>query len=133
MYNLMQKSDLPDRYPMNQLSDMLTNFIGVVFGCIVLIVGVTPLFCIMQIFLCFAEVYGHLSGGIFSYNYVKAKGKKTIYNPGLFTTVFGYLPIAVLWIISLFLEPSPTLWEGILAIPCSMGSCVARDGKNMQG
>lgn len=50
MYNLMQKSDKLDRYPMNQLSDMWTNFIGVIFGCIVLIVGVNPVFM-------FATVY----------------------------------------------------------------------------
>src|SRR5574344_1451418 len=81
MYNLMAGSDISmiDRYPMNQLSDMWTNFIGVVFGVVVLFVGVTPLFCMMQIFLCLAELYGHISGGIYSYKRFKDQGKRTIY------------------------------------------------------
>lgn len=120
MYNLMKKSDTVDRYPMNQLSDMWTNFIGIIFGCVVLIVGVTPLFCLMQIFLCSAEIFGHTSGGIFVLKMFKNKGKKTIYNPGLFTTVFGYLPLAVLLIYSLCVEQSPTLLEGLLFLPCSI-------------
>lgn len=81
MYNLMAKSDCPDRYPMNQMSDMFTNLIGVLFGCIVLIVGVSPFFCVMQLFLCCAEVFGHFSGGIFLKKTFKGKGKRTIYSP----------------------------------------------------
>src|SRR5574344_786257 len=105
MYNLMKKSDalMIDRYPMNQVSDMWTNFIGVIFGVVVLFVGVTPLFCMMQIFLCLAELYGHISGGIYSYKRFKSQGKKTIYNPGLFSTLFGYLPIMVGLILTLCL------------------------------
>lgn len=119
MYNLMQNSDTPDRYPMNQLSDMWTNFIGVIFGCVVLVIGVNPIFLIMQLFLCCAELFGHISGGIFVYKRFKDKGKKTIYNPGLFTTLFGYLPIAVGIIICLITEQNPALWQIPVALACS--------------
>ena len=78
MYNLMAKSDCLDRYPMNQMSDMWTNLIGVIFGCIVLTVGVSPFFCVMQLFLCCAEIFGHFSGGIFLKKTFKDKGKRTI-------------------------------------------------------
>lgn len=120
MYNIMDKSETPDRYPMNQLSDMWTNFIGVIFGCVVLIAGVTPFFCVMQLFLCAAEIFGHTSGGVFSYKRFKDKGKKTIYNPGLFTTVFGYLPIAIGLIVSFFTEAAPAWWQIILALVCGV-------------
>ena len=118
MYNLMKKSNKPDSYPMNQLTDMLTNFIGVIFGCVVLFVGVNPIFMVMQLFLCCAEIFGHISGGIFSLKYFK--GKKTIYNPGLFTTIFGYLPLAILIIISFFTIKAPTISEIIIALISSL-------------
>ncbi len=120
MYNLMQKSDMIDRYPMNQLSDMWTNFIGIIFGCIVLIIGVNPIFMFMQLFLCLAEVFGHTSGGIFAYKTFKDKGKKTIYTPGSFTTWFGYIPIAIGIIISFFVEQSIALWQIPIALICSI-------------
>lgn len=120
MYNLMAKSDCPDRYPMNQMSDMWTNLIGIVFGCMVLIVGVTPLFCVMQLFLCCAEVFGHFSGGIYLYRHFRNKGKRTVYSPGMATTVFGYIPVAIGIIVSFFTQSAPTVTEFILAIVCGM-------------
>lgn len=120
MYNLMADSEEVDRYPMNQLSDMWTNFIGVIFGCIVLIVGVNPFFAVMQLFLCAAEIFGHTNGGIFLYKKYKSKGKRTIYNPGLFTTVFGYMPVAIALIVSFFKGQAPTWWQAILALLCGM-------------
>ncbi len=120
MYNLMAKSNHPDRYPMNRMSDMWTNLIGVMFGCVVLAVGVTPFFCVMQLFLCGAEVFGHVSGGVFLYRQFHGKGKRTVYSPGMATTLFGYIPIAVGIIISFCAESAPTVKEWILAIVCGM-------------
>lgn len=120
MYNLMQKSDKIDRYPMNQLSDMWTNLIGVIFGYIVLIVGVNPFFLFMQLFLCLAEVFGHTSGGVFAYKLFRTKGKKTIYTPGSFTTWFGYIPLAIGIVRSFFLEQAITLWQIPIALICSI-------------
>ena len=45
--------------------------------------------------LCIMEVPGHIMSGIVSKKHISSKGKKTIYNPGLATTVFGFLPLAV--------------------------------------
>lgn len=119
MYNLMAGSDTPDRYPMNQLSDMWTNFIGVIFGCAALAVGVNPVFLVMQVFLCCAELFGHLSGGLFAYKRFRSGGKKTIYNPGLFTTVFGYLPILVGIVVSFFTEWAPSIAQVVIGLACS--------------
>ncbi|MGN0708619.1 MAG: HXXEE domain-containing protein [Anaerovoracaceae bacterium] len=123
MYNMMAGTDpkKADRYPMNQLSDMWTNFIGVIFSCAVLVTGVRPLFLLMELFICFAEIYGHTSGGIFLYRRFKDKGKKTIYSPGFATMILGYVPVAIAIIISFFTVKAPEIWEIVLAIPCSMG------------
>lgn len=118
MYNIMVNSDVPDRYPMNRLSDMFTNFIGVMFGIVVLCVGVNPVFLVMQLFLCVVEMFEHTKSGIFSYKRFKEQGKKTIYNPGLFTTVFGYLPVAVAIIVSFSKEAAPCWWQWIVGIVC---------------
>lgn len=120
MYNIMLKSDAPDRYPMNQLSDMFTNFIGIIFGIVILCVGVRPIFLIMQLFLCMAEMIGHTKGGIFSYKHFKEKGKKTIYNPGFATTLFGYLPIAVAIIVSFVIDITPLWWHWIVGLACGI-------------
>ncbi len=120
MYNLMAKSNHPDRYPMNRMSDMFTNLIGVIFGCVVLSVGVTPFFCVMQLFLCCAEVFGHFSGGLFLYRQFKSKGKRTVYSPGMATTIFGYVPLAVGIVISFFTQSAPTITELAVAIACGV-------------
>lgn len=120
MYNLMAKSSHPDHYPMNRMSDMFTNLIGVIFGCVVLIMGVNPFFCVMQLFLCCAEVFGHFSGGIFLYRQFQNKGKRTIYSPGMATTILGYVPIAIGIIISFFTQSAPKVTEFIFAIICGM-------------
>ena len=117
MYNRMANSETPDRYPMNQLSDMCTNLIGVIFGCVVLIIGVRPIFLIMQLFLCLMEVLGHVVSGV---GFMK-KNYGRIYNPGLFTTVFGYIPIAIgILYVFLAIQP-PTLWEVLLGLVCAVG------------
>ena len=118
MYNMMEKSDKWDRYPMNQLSDMWTNLIGIIFGCVVLLAGVNPFFLMMQLMLCIGELQGHISGGVFVYKKFKDRGKKTIYNPGLFTTIFGYLPIAVCVLISFFKVQAPSVWQVLGGIVC---------------
>ncbi len=120
MYNVMANSNKTDRYPMNQLSDMFTNIIGIVFGIIVLCVGVNSVFLIMQLFLCVAEIFGHTKGGVFSYKKFKGKGKKTIYNPGLFTTIFGYLPVAIAIVVSFVIDIAPLWWHYIVGIVCGI-------------
>lgn len=116
MYNYLEKSHKPDRYPMNQLTDMLTNFIGVAFGCIVLVVGVIPFTAVMQCLLCAGEIMAHTKSGFTMKKELASKGKRTIYNPGLFTSLFGYLPLLIGLIISFITENAPSLLEVVLAI-----------------
>ncbi len=76
MYNYLEKSDALDRYPMNQFTDMITNFIGVIFGCAVLIVGVTPITAIMQCLMCFGEIIAHTKSGYTMKKLLVNGGKK---------------------------------------------------------
>lgn len=115
MYNLMADSDRPDRYPMNQMSDMWTNMIGVIMDCIVLLAGVTPFFCVMKIGLCIGEVCGHTYGAVFSYRKFKSQGKRTPYNPGFVTTWLGFVPIGIGLFVSFFTEKAPSVGEAIAA------------------
>ncbi len=116
MYNRMENSDCPNRYPMNQLSDMWTNFIGVIFGCIVLIIGVNPVFLVMQVMLCVGEISGHIIKGIPFVN----KHYGAHYNPGLFTTVCGYLPIALCILVYFIMVQTPSVLQVVIGILCGM-------------
>lgn len=118
MYNIMADSRMPDRYPMNQLSNMWTNWIGIMFGCFCLIIGVTPMLAVMQLLLCLGELLAHTKSGIWVRKHFAAQGKKTIYNSGLFTSLFGYLPLAVALIVSFFVEKAPAIPDVLLAIVC---------------
>jgi hypothetical protein len=95
MYNTLFKSERPDRYPMNQLTDMITNFgaLLVFTGGLILFPGAVWIGTAMFLF-CLMEVFGHTMFGIKMKNKFRDKGKRTIYNPGYATTMLGFLPIA---------------------------------------
>ncbi|MFT4112639.1 HXXEE domain-containing protein [Silvibacterium sp.] len=101
-YNwVMGKSDLPDRYPMNQLTDMITVFGAMWFGIILLYVGVTPGVLLSQTFFAFAETAMHLYFGYEMYRKFKPQGKRTIYNPGFATVLIGFFPLFLAGVFSL--------------------------------
>ena len=88
---VLQNSDMPDRYPLNQLSAMVGNVVAAypfyllpVFFPNVIWLGLAPmLFGIMQFF-----VHGVLTN----------KKMKSIYNPGLGAVVLLHVPIGVYYI-----------------------------------
>lgn len=100
IYNLMRNSDIPDRYPMNQVSDMITNFgaLIVFFGSITLneiLIGATPIFAITSFLFCLFEVIAHTSLSIRSNKLLNTKGRKIIYNPGFLTTYLVFVPVSI--------------------------------------
>jgi len=116
MYNVFADSKNPDRYPMNQLSDMWTNWIGVIVGCVILIIGVNPMTAIMQMMLGFGEVMARTKSGFKAKKIYADQGKKTIYNPGLFTSLFGFLTLCLGILYTLIAENRPTILQMIGAI-----------------
>lgn len=118
-YNIAHGSTLLSKYPMNRLTDMITNFGAVVVGCIVLkIWGFRkPAGIAIMMFSAF-ELVIHLTIGIQDMQIFKTYGMNTLYSPGLITSLFGFLPICIGLAIHLFKEKGnrPNLKQWILAI-----------------
>lgn len=87
-----KNSPAPDRYPLNQMSALLTNWgTG-------LVMYVPPIFFADQIWLGLVPI---LFGGLAQllvHGIVNNRMLKTYYNSGLATVILGHLPIAILYI-----------------------------------
>lgn len=95
-YNIAHGSRLLSRYPMNRLTDMITNFGAVVMGCIVLKVwGFGTPAAIAVMLFSFFEVFIHVSIGVQDMALFGPYGMNTLYSPGLITSLFGFLPIGL--------------------------------------
>lgn len=94
-YNLLMGSDIPDRYPMNMQTDMITNLGGELFFILMLILKM-PAPCVLALLVFdLLEAIVHTVCGVMMYSRFKSKGKRTIYGPGSFTAYAGHLPCAV--------------------------------------
>ena len=122
MYNLMHKSpeSIADRYPMSQLTDMMTNFVPVVFGCAMLAIGMPYVISLMWFLLSAMEVVVHTVAGFHCIRLFGSRGKKGIYNPGLLTSYFCFLPVLIGYIYSFMVYRAPTAAELILAVVCTL-------------
>ena len=100
-YNCTMKSEQPKCYPMNRISDMLTNliatflYIGLTIICIIkgnvnngIIVG-TIIFCALEFFM-------HTMFGVLMYKKFNKKGKTTIYGPGSITAYGGFTVLGII-------------------------------------
>ena len=118
-YNIAHDSTLLSRYPMNRLTDMITNFGAVVIGCIVLKVWGfrKPGGVAIMLFSAF-EVVIHISIGIQDMQIFGEYGMNTFYSPGLITSLFGFLPICIGLAVCLFKkkENRPKFIQWIMAI-----------------
>lgn len=124
-YNLSHGSDVLSRYPMNRLTDMVTNFGGVVLGVVVLRVWGfrKPAAIAIMLFSGF-EVVIHVAIGISSMQTFGAYGMNTLYSPGLATALFGFLPVAVGLARVLFGEEErPSAKQWIMAVAAMFGLC----------
>lgn len=95
-YNISHGSTLLSAYPMNRLTDMITNFGGVILGCIVLkIWGFQTTAGISIMLFSLFEVVIHVVIGISDMQLFHPYGMNTVYSPGLITSLFGFLPISI--------------------------------------
>lgn len=112
IYNLDSSS--PSNYPMNQLTDMITNFGGIILGCLVLkfwkfgkgsgiAIGLFSLF----------EVVIHLILADKSLKAFSSMGQTAFYAPGLNTALFGFLPVFIAYFI-VFIKNHPN-WKQIVS------------------
>ncbi|MDO4154073.1 MAG: HXXEE domain-containing protein [Clostridia bacterium] len=124
-YNIDHNSTILSRYPMNRLTDMITNFGGVLLGCIVLkFWGFRkPAGIAVMLFSVF-EVVIHIVIGIHSMHTFGAYGQNVLYSPGLITSLFGFLPICIALAVHLFKKANrPTRTQWIMAIVAMFGFC----------
>ena len=106
---VLMRSAKPDRYPLNQNSSMVANLIFA-YGFYLL-----PVFFPNVIWLGLAPVlagivqfFGH---GI----YVNIK-LRSFYSPGVAATVFGHIPIGVVYIYYILANNMVNLWVWLLAV-----------------
>lgn len=88
---VLQNSDIPDRYPLNQFSAMLTNVI-ITYTCYLI-----PVFFPNVIWLGLMPMLFGFSQFIV-HGIVTNKKMKSIYNPGLGAVVFLHYPIGIYYI-----------------------------------
>lgn len=125
-YNIDHGSDLLSRYPMNRLTDMITNFGGVLLGLLVLkIWGFRkPAGIAIMLFSAF-EVIIHIVIGITSMQTFLPYGMNTLYSPGLVTSLFGFLPIVIGLAKDLFFSKTtrPSIKQWIMAVVAMFFFC----------
>lgn len=125
-YNIDHGSAVLSRYPMNRLTDMITNFGGVILGCIVLkFWGFRkPAGVAIMLFSAF-EVVIHIVIGITSMRTFGKYGMNTLYSPGLITSLFGFLPIVIALAKELFFsgKTRPTLKQWIMSVVAMFAFC----------
>ncbi|MGN0645095.1 HXXEE domain-containing protein [Gemmiger sp.] len=108
-------------YPMNQLSDMLTNLIPILCGCLFLALGSPLYLSMMWFYLCFTDSMGHIVLGHKMKKKYAAQGKRTIYNPGLVSSLLGFLPTFALYLWSFFNAQAPTAFDwAVSAVGCAV-------------
>lgn len=124
-YNIDHGSNLLSCYPMNRLTDMITNFGGVLLGCIVLKFWgfKKPAGISIMLFSAF-EVVIHVVIGITSLKTFGPYGMNTLYSPGLVTSLFGFLPIVIGLAKELFRsKPRPTIKQWTMAVVAMFFFC----------
>jgi len=96
IFNVVYGSTDPTAYPLNELSCMVTNFVAVLFFAFVLWkwsekVWVTLTIAIFGV----AQVIVHMILGVASFELYGQAGQILPYSPGLFNSVFFFLPLSV--------------------------------------
>lgn len=125
-YNIDHNSGILSCYPMNRLTDMITNFGGVILGLIVLkLNGFKKTAGIAIMMFSAFEVVIHIVIGITSLETFGEYGMNTLYSPGLVTSLFGFLPIVIGLAKELFFSGNtcPKLRQWIKAIIIMFGFC----------
>lgn len=113
-YNIGSEPALRDRYPMNELSDLITNFGGLVLWFILVQInkyGRKMSFAVML--FSFAEVAIHTLGAFTSREIILESGQYSpYYGPGLTTALVCWLPLGIAYVV--YFAKTKIKWQDIL-------------------
>ncbi len=100
-YNISSEAILRDRYPMNELTDMITNFGGALIWFVLVQTDKYERKMSFGVMLfSFAEVVIHLLGATSSRALLLENGVYSpFYTPGLFTALVCWLPLGIAYIV----------------------------------
>jgi hypothetical protein len=108
---LYPSADAPaDRYPLNQNSVMIGNWIFAILFYI------PPIFFPNLIWLGLMPILFGAVGQSISHLIVNNIAMRTWYNGGLATTVFGHIPIVVLYVTYVQQRGLATVWDYVIAV-----------------
>lgn len=113
-YNLSFGSELPNKYPMSRLTDMLTVCIAEVVYLICTLFYQYNWVVMALCGFCLLEVFMHTFFGITMYHRFKNKSKKTIYNPGFASAYLGFGVTAIAMIVNLVKHATITSTDWLL-------------------
>lgn len=96
-YNISSGAELRDRYPMNELTDMITNFGGALLWFILVQTGKYGRKMSFAVMLfSYAEVVIHLLGAASSQSLLLEQGVYSgFYGPGMITALVCWLPLGI--------------------------------------
>lgn len=96
-YNISSATELRDRYPMNELTDMITNFGGALLWFILVQTGKYGRKMSFAVMLfSYAEVVIHLLGAASSQSLLLEQGVYSgFYGPGMITALVCWLPLGI--------------------------------------
>lgn len=100
-YNISSEAALRDRYPMNELTDMITNFGGALIWFILVQTDRYEQKMSFAVMLfSFAEVIIHILGASYSRMLLLDSGMYSpFYTPGMLTALICWLPLGILYIV----------------------------------
>ena len=95
-----------DRYPMSRLTDMITNIgltvLPIFYAYLSTVIpGMAHGLAICMMMFGFLELFAHTVVGIISLKRYRKAGKRTIYDPGLGTSLVCFLPASIYILVNL--------------------------------
>lgn len=111
-YNIASEASLRDRYPMNELTDMITNFGGaIVWFILVQTDKYKSKMSFAVMLFSFAEVAIHLLGASSSRELLLENGVYSpFYTPGMLTALLCWLPLGIAYIVY-FVRHGVKVWD----------------------
>jgi len=107
---VLQRSERPDRYPLNQNSSMVANLIFA-YGFYLV-----PVFFPNVIWLGLAPVLSGITIQLVGHAILMNRRLRTVYSPGVASIVFGWLPIGVVYIYYIVTNNLVNLGDWVVAV-----------------